>query len=364
MINFFLSIIAVLTGIALIIGIHELGHFFSAKYFGVKVLRFSIGFGRPLYKRVVKGTEYVVGILPIGGYVRLLDEREGEVAPSEQHLAFNRQACWKRFLIIFAGPFFNLLLGWFAFWVVFVSGIYLTSPIIGEIIPGSIAAKAGLKPFNRIVQIDDQTALNWGRVIGVFALKYGEVDKITVRVVSAKNITSTHKLDVKRWSMDSLRPNLMQSLGIIPYQPTPAEIEKTSTYLKLSPIKAVARAWEQVKFFIFFNLIILWKVMSGVLSLQSLGGPITLLEGFWGAFKQGLLVYTLFTGWLSVNLAVVNLLPIPGLDGGHLVYVIFEGIFKKPVSVRVQLLAYRLGIILLIILMTQVVVNDLLRLLT
>jgi regulator of sigma E protease len=365
MINFFLSIIAVLIGIGLVIGIHELGHFFLAKYFGVKVLRFSIGFGRPLWKRVIKGTEYVIGMLPIGGYVRLLDERQGEVASSERHLTFNRQACWKRFLIILAGPFFNLLLACLAFWVVFVSGIYLTSPIIGKIVPDSIAAKGGLKPFDRIVQVDEDKTLNWGRVIGAFALKYHETDKLTVKVISATSTTPTsHRLDLRQWTMDNLRPNLITSLGIIPYQPTPAEIEKTSVYVKLSALQAAEKALQQVTFYIYFNLIILWKIMTGVLSLQSLGGPIALLEGLVGAFKQGILVYMLFISWLSVNLAVINLLPIPGLDGSHLVYILFEGIFKKPVSVRVQLLAYRLGIILLSVLMVEVVVNDLLRLLT
>jgi len=358
-INIFATIIA----IAIVISIHELGHFFFAKLFGVKVLRFSIGFGRPLWQRVVRGTEYVLGMLPIGGYVRLLDERESKVEANEVHLAFNRQACWKRFCIIFAGPGFNLLFAWFAFWLVFTLGIHFAIPKIGMIIPGSIAANAGILPFDQILSIDDRKTSNWGAVVMMLALKYGDVEQINVTVLPAgKTKPLVRALDVRQWSLDELHPNLIKSLGIVEYHPKASDAQLR--YLKFSPFESIWQAAKQVWFYVFFNFVIIWKMIIGVISLQSLSGPIDLLSGLFNAIKQGLLTYCFFLGWLSINLAVINLLPIPVLDGAQLCYILVESITKKSVSIRVQILAFRLGVIFIAILMVQALMNDIRRFLT
>lgn len=363
MLNFSIQILAVLIGITLIIGIHELGHLVVAKFYGVKVLRFSIGFGRPIWKCTMKETEYVIGIFPIGGYVRLLDEREGNVKPEELHRAFNRQSWGKRFWIIFAGPLFNLLFAWFAFWLVFVTGIYFVTPKVGEVVEGSIAAQAGIKPLDRIIQIDNQAAVNWGTITATLALKYGDIDKLTITVIPVhQKEPITHVLNLAHWSLNKLQPNLVKSLGIIEYHPKPSE--KEWIHLKLAPIKAIGQSCQQIGFYLFFNLVILWKMITGVLSLQSLNGPISIVAGLFGAIRQGFLIYTLLLGWLSVNLATVNILPIPGLDGSHILYSLIEGIFRKPVSTQVQQLALRIGIMVLLFLILQALLNDIARLFT
>lgn len=360
MLTILLHALAIILAIGIIIGIHEWGHFLFAKLSGVKVLRFSIGFGKPLWQKTVKGTEYVIARLPIGGYVRLLDEREGKVRADEVHLAFNRQSCWKRFGIIFAGPLFNLLFAWFAFWLVLTVGIHFVVPKVGTVVPHSIAANAGIKPFDQILAINDQKTRNWGSVVMVLALKYGDVNEITITVLPANQTKPlAHRLDVREWSIDKLHPNLIKSLGIVEYRPKIPGSELN--YLKFSPLESIWQAARQVWLYLFFNFVIIWKMIMGVISLQSLSGPIGLLSGLVTALKQGLLAYTFFLGLLSINLAVINLLPIPGLDGSHLFYILFESVFKKTVSVRFQLLAFRLGAILIIILMIQAFLNDVMR---
>lgn len=361
MLKFLLNMIAIVVAITFIIGIHELGHFLAAKFFRVKVVRFSIGFGKPFWSRTFRGTEYVLSVLPIGGYVRLLDDREGHTHPSERHLAFNRQTCWKKGLIILAGPLFNLLFAWFIFWVVFSAGIYFLAPRIDAIVPGSIAAYAGLKPLDKIIAVDDQKVSNWSDIIMSLGLKYGDVDKIKVTTLSSTQSTLfIYNLDVAHWSLDKLHPDLIRSLGIIHY-PHKKVVDAERNYLKLKPFSAIGYAIKQVWFYLEFNFVIIWKMITGVISWQSLSGPIGILSGLIGAIKQGILIYCFFLGLLSTNLAVINLLPIPGLDGAQLCYILFEGVSKKPVSLRFQILAFRLGMILLAILITQAILNDLMR---
>jgi regulator of sigma E protease len=362
MTNFFINFLAILTAIALLVGIHEFGHFLFAKLANVRIMRVSIGFGKPIWSCVKEKTEYVIGLLPFGGYVRLLDERDQKVTSHELKFAFNKQSCWKRFWIIFAGPLFNLLFAWLTFWIVFTAGIHFFSPTIATVINGSIAANAGIKPMDTIIQVNDRKTLNWGSIVMTLALNYGSANKATITVISKDTKqTSTHILNLQHWSLDKLHPSLIKSLGIIEYRPPHAEI--APNLLKFSPTESLWQSAKQIGFYFLFNIAILWKMLTGVISIQSLTGPFGLFSGIIGATQQGWLTYCFFLGWLSINLAVVNLLPIPGLDGAHLCYILFEAIFKKPVSVHVQVLALRLGIILLTLLMLQAVLNDILRLL-
>jgi regulator of sigma E protease len=360
MANFLINIFVILLAIFLLIGVHEWGHFLFAKFSGVRIIRVSIGFGKPIWRRIRKKTEYVISILPFGGYVRLLDEHDQQVSPEELPVAFNRQSCWKRFWIIFAGPLFNLAFAFLAFWFVFVAGIRFFPPTIAQVTEGSIAANAGIKPFDTIVEMNGQKTRNWGAVTMTLALAYGEAQTMTITVISQdKKRFSKHVLNLQYWSLDKLRPNLTSGLGIVEYRPTLSD--SPSTLLKFSPLESVWQSLKQVWLYLFFNFAILWKMLTGVIALQSLSGPFGLFAGIMGAAKQGWVIYCFFLGWLSINLAVVNLLPIPGLDGSHLFYILFEGIFKKPVSTKVQLLALRFGIVFLSLLMLQAVLNDLHR---
>jgi len=442
-----LKIFAFLFAILVLISIHEWGHFFVAKRLGIKVLRYSIGFGKPLWRRLGKdGTEYVIAMIPLGGYVKMLDEREGDVLPSQRHLAFNRQSVSKRFAVVFAGPFINLLFAVVAYWLMFVIGIDATKPVIGAVAPQSIAAKANLKVGELIVGIDQHKTDNWQKVLMALVTRLGEEG--TLKVVTQPG--GSHALQIDDWEVDNITPELLGSLGIKPYYPklpatfggvqpdSPAglaglkkgdrvlsvdgnkvdswmqlvryikkrplqkltlEITRDSQRLSIPvttgrkfgrgwryegyigvqavPMKMPANMihriqypmlsafWPAVKetgIFLKFNAITLKKIIVGQISVRTLGGPITIFKVADRAFKQGVAVYIGFLALISVMLAFVNILPIPALDGGHLLFFLIEAIIRKPIPDAVQILALRIGIIFLVVLMFQATVNDLLRL--
>jgi regulator of sigma E protease len=453
MVNILLQIFAFLFAIFLLVTIHEFGHFWVAKRAGIKVLRFSIGFGKTLWKRQGKdGTEYVIALLPLGGYVRLLDEREGPVSEAEKHLAFNRKPLLSRFLVLLAGPLTNLILGVIIFWIVFVIGIEQVKPVIGKIAPNSIAAQGGLQPGDELLGIDGHKISTWQQALIAVVYRMGEKGKMEV-TVSPKNLNQpkTHILDLTNWKVSGLAPQPLESLGITPYQPAippvvskvvkgqpgdlaglqqgdrilkineepvsdwmdvmdyvqkhPAESttlliqrgntqknlnisigEKTvSNFKKIGFIGVAVQApewppgmkyqthyslltaWkpaaQQTALFSVFNFIVFGKMVVGHISLQGLGGPITIFTSAKAAFKEGVIVYLSFLGVLSIMLACLNILPIPGLDGGHLLFLIIEAIRGKPLSLTTQLFAWRLGLLLLIAVMLQATINDLMRLL-
>src|SRR5262245_10841153 len=175
MLNSTLQFFAFLIAILLLVVIHEWGHFWVAKHLGVKVLRFSVGFGRPLWRRMGRdGVEYVIAWIPLGGYVKLLDERESVVTDHEKHLAFNRQPLWVRSLIVIAGPAINLLFAIFLFWVMWMVGVPQTRPIIGQIAPHSIAAASGLSEGEEMIAVDGRPVENWGQSVMYLMRRLGD----------------------------------------------------------------------------------------------------------------------------------------------------------------------------------------------
>lgn len=443
------AILAFLIAILSLITLHEFGHFWVAKRLGVKVLRFSVGFGRPIWRRVGKdGTEYVIAWLPLGGYVRLLDEREGKVARKDLAYAFNRKSLLTRFLILLAGPLTNWLLGIFLFWIVFIIGIEQAKPIIGKVIPNSIAAEAGIHAGDEILKINNQTTQSWQKVLLALIYHVGQDDFLPV-TVSNNNTVTTYQLNLATWEVNGLNPDVFKSLGITPYRPeVPPVIYKilpgspaaqaglkigdriisvnnlrsanwfdfadivkdhpgepitliiqrdnqlqtivvtTKTKLannfkkigflgiEMQPVDLPAnmkfeirypwwQAWKpafhETVFFSEFNFLVLGKMILGQISLQGLGGPITIFTSANLAFKQGVAIFLSFLALLSITLAVINILPIPGLDGGHLLFLVIEAIRGRPLTLNAQLLLTRLGIIFLIVIMFQATVNDLLR---
>lgn len=450
-------LIFVLT-ILVLVGVHELGHFVAAKLMGVKVLRFSIGFGKPMIRWKGKQTEYVIGWLPLGGYVRLLNSREEQVPLEELDQAYDYQSVGRRAFIIFAGPFINLIFAILAFYFTYTLGIETVKPVIGGILPASIASEAQLKPNLEITSIEKNLVRSWNDVALNLLLKLGDKDTLTL---TAKNFpqegtTNTYSLNLNNWKIDPLQPDLLKSLGIVPFKPAqPAKIGsleeggpalkvgllagdevisfndkpvkdwidlvrkiwaepnttvsfkikrlqaekpdqileykifiesrysfkqfKTIGYVGIKPelekwpagmkyelqyswINAVVPALAETWLIFKLNAITLGKMIIGKISLKTLGGPLTIFQAANFAFKQGFVIFLSFLGVVSVMLAFVNLLPIPGLDGGQLLYLVIEKIRGKPLTVQLELLMIRLGIIALIILTIHVTINDLMRL--
>lgn len=453
MLDILSQILAFLFAIFLLVTVHEYGHFWVARRFGIKTIRFSVGFGKPLWRWLGKdGTEYVIAMLPLGGYVRLADEREGEVAEADKPYAFNRKPVWVRFLVVLAGPVTNWLLAIVAFWLVFSIGIEQTKPVIGKVTPGSIAAQAGLQPEDRILSIDGRSTPSWQKAMMAVVYRIGEKGQMQVAVQSPNAPQpQMHTLNLSNWTTGGLTPQPLRSLGLTPYLPSippvldkvlpgqaaakaglqagdrilavngqdqkdwidfveyvqnhpgaavvltvergqqrltiPVTIETRHTIpwkavgflgVASAPValpasmkyqehyslpRAVMPALQETMTLSMFNFVIFGKMLIGQVSLKGLGGPITIYTTASEAFKQGLVVYLGFLGLLSVMLACINVLPIPGLDGGHLLYFCIEAVRRKPISVSAQLLAWRIGMVFLLLLMFQATLNDVLRLL-
>jgi regulator of sigma E protease len=372
--NLLFAILSFLLAIFILVTVHEYGHFIFAKLFKIRVDRFSVGFGKALWKRKSKtGTEYVIAAIPLGGYVKLLDTRERKVDPKDFPEAFDKRPFYQKFMVLAAGPFFNFLLAFLAFWIVFVVGIVYVKPIVGQVVPDSISAKAGIKTGDQIIAIDDKPTYNWPQVAMALVTHYGEKGKMKVTVSDLQESrlkTHTVNIDLSQWHLNALRPNPLQSLGIVPHQfkrESVDQIKKIIIPTKLlheirsSPMPAFNAAYQQVMIFTTFNLTVLYKMLTGVISWKSLGGPLTILEASAAAAGQGVVIYIYFLGLLSISIAIINLIPIPGLDGAQMLYSIIERIYGKPISVRVQVLLFRLGMILILFFMMQVMLNDIVR---
>lgn len=446
-----ISLFGILLTIFLVVGVHEFGHFIVARLSGIKVLRFSIGFGKPLYRWYdKKGTEYVLAAIPLGGYVKMVDEREENVLASDLPYSFNRQPLYKRIAVICAGPFSNLIFAALLYWLLFVIGFTTIKPIIGEVTPNSIAAMAGLKPQQEILQIDHEPTSGWYAVIIRLFEHAGDQGTLQIQATSPNATQSTnYQLNLASWKMDELKPDPLKSLGIEPYAPkipavidviqpnSPAEqaglkpkdqiiaignqsikdwmeivniiafapeqtlefhiirdkkemtlpvtigvkhafFVKKYGYLGMmphyvlppnllrheqyGPIAAIPKAYSQVKLFTHMNFIMLEKLIEGKVSLKSLGGPLTIFESAGTALNNGIIPFMSFLAFLSISIGIINIFPIPGLDGGHLLFQIIELIIRRPLSERTQILLYRLGLILLMLLIAQAITNDILRL--
>ncbi len=445
------AVIGAILAVFLVIVIHESGHFFVAKAFGVKVLRFSIGFGKPLWKHVSRsGTEYILAILPLGGYVKMLDDREMHVSKLESRRAYNQQPLLVRMAIVLAGPITNFLLAILVFWIIFLLGVSYIKPVIGQVIPQSIADHSGLQAGETIKAINTRPVGQWQQVVTQLIEQIGDHRELNITTQSPNStVQQTHWISLAEWKLTGRQPDPLHSLGLVPFQPQfPAIIDKVMThspaardglqpsdeiikinnqpvadwqtaseYIRHHPneelvftvrqgknvrevnvqldsqtqkgqqigylgvevkapnwpkemiesphysvISAWTPAWQQTWDLIKFNWIVLGKMLSAKISLETLGGPITIFRSAGAASQAGLKVYLGFIGFISVTLGFINILPIPGLDGGHFLFQVIEGIIRRPISERYQMLMLKLGIILIILLVLQGTINDIIRL--
>jgi len=446
-----LKLLAFLLAIFVLVLIHEFAHCFVARKLGVRVKRFSIGFGKPFYKWHGKDkTEYVIAPILLGGYVKMLESTE-ERHPREQDIKymFDKKPLLIRVCIVLAGPFSNFIFAVLAFWVVLVLGMQAAKPVIGAVTEYSLAAHAGLKAGDEIFAVDKQNINSWSDMALAVIPYLGNANSAVISVRRGEQIIR-YPLAINEWSSDDYKSELFADIGIIPYHPIVPPIigkiakyspaskanlqvgdkivmmgkqkinnwDEVLDYLKTHPsqncaiklkrgsailqitvvtswrinaqfkkigylgvgpqkdlwpkdmlhneqydlIPALPHAIQDSFKFLNFNCIVLGKIITGKMSLHVLGGPFMILQSSAAALEQGLVIYFKFLAILSVMLAFTNLLPIPGLDGGHLFFYLFEAIKRKPISIKWQMLFYRLGLIALVLLFVQAMMNDLMRL--
>lgn len=453
MIELGIKIAAFLAAILVLVTIHEFGHFWVARKLGIKVLRFSIGFGRPLFtwRPAGDGTEYVFAALPLGGYVKMLDEREGEVDPGERHLAFNNQALWKRSAVVVAGPMANFLFAFVAYWCILVVGEAGLKPEIGVVTPDSIAAEAAFQPGDVVLSVDGRETPLWSSFW--FALLSASLDggdiRVEVqaadgseelRVIPGEQLTGLDPgrgflgavglagaspeippvigevvegdpaataglmagdrvlavdgvaLDVWLDLVHAVRdaPDVALNLAVerdgrimeVGLTPMPFDdqgqrigrigaapsvpdslFEPYRLTVRYGPLDAAVEAGRRVVDLSVVTLRIIGRMLVGSASVENLSSPIGIADAAGKTASFGTEAFVKFLALLSVSLGLLNLLPIPVLDGGHLLFLAIEGVTGKPLSEEVQAQGQRIGLALILTLMTLAFYVDIARLL-
>ena len=451
MMDFLQHLAAFVFALGVLITFHEFGHYWVAKRCDVKILKFSIGFGKPLWKKYFgkDKSELVIAALPLGGYVKMLDEREGEVSPDEKHRAFNNKPLHQRFAIVLAGPVFNFMFAIIAYWIMYMVGLPGIKPIVGTVEQTSIASYAGINTDDEIIAVDDHKTATWTVVADELLdhiVEGGEV-KLTLKDAHLKQREVF--VDTSGISIDDLaKTGILERIGIIPKQfVVPAIIGEVQSGLAadragfkhgdqvlavdgkpvddwlawvdvvrqhpevslsvkvkradqtltvpLTPdkkitddgkvigfigaanlpskmyfteesyglipafTKAITRTWDMS----LLTLRMLGKIITGQASYKNLSGPISIAKYAGDSAANGLASFLWFLGIVSVSLGVLNLLPVPVLDGGHLLYYLVEFIKGNPVSESVQIVGQQVGLVLLLSLMVLVFYNDIMRLL-
>jgi len=450
------SIWWLLVALGLLITFHEFGHFWVARRMGVRVLKFSIGFGGKLWSRKGRdGTEYVIAAIPLGGYVKMLDEREGEVDESDLNEAFNRKSVWKRIAIVIAGPAFNLIFTLLAFWLMFLFGMPESRPIVGEV--SGIAASAGIEAGDRIVALDDESTDTWSHAVLGLLTRALDRDRVNVELEQADGLHHQVLLDLGQLDADFDEEKTLQAIGITPWraklpavigevsadspayragfkagdrfvsiggeavndwawvgallqkhgvanEPLTVTIERAGSMLDLEavpeksstgmfssrlilgvviqPPSAELQAQIERAYFLHkYGLIdgfttaasemwrltrstvgLLGRMLTGTASVKNLSGPISIAQFANSSANAGVSSFLFFLGAISLSLGILNLLPIPVLDGGHLLYYLIELVKGSPVSEQVQAKGQYIGLLALFCLMGLAFFNDILRL--
>lgn len=347
------NLIAALIILGVLIFVHELGHFLVAKLCGVKVEKFSLGFGRKLLGKRVGETEYLISVFPLGGYVKMLGESDdGEIDPADAGRSFSAKPPLVRFLIVAAGPSFNLLFAYLVFIVVLLIGYPLDSAKIGTLVPKKPAAAAGLKPGDVVVSVDGKKVTFW--------------EEMATEIIDSKGATIS--IGVRRGSESftvAIPPEVVTEKNLLGEKMTRRIIgigpSEEKILKKSGPGEAVVLGFTQTVNLIRITLVMMEKLVERAVPLDNIGGPIMIVAEAGKQAAAGGANFLFFMAALSVNLGVLNLLPIPVLDGGHLFFTLIEAVFRRPVSMKVREAAQQVGLILLIGLMILAFYNDIIR---
>ncbi len=352
------SVLSFVIVLGVLIFVHELGHFLLAKAFGVKILKFSLGFGTKVIGRKWGETEYLISAFPLGGYVKMYGEQQEEqVSQEEQHRSFSHKPVWQRFGIVFGGPLFNLLFAVFLFFFMFVFA-GLPEPVdstkIGEVSVGSVAEQVGLKAGDEVRSINGQPTTSWIQVSDRIKDSQGQAVTLVIER-QGKQYTFTAKPTMQKMKNlfgEEVGDRFM--LGIVRSD----EIRYKKIGVGESCQAALIQTWNLG----YLTVMGIVKMVQRVIPASELGGPIRIAEIAGQQLEAGWMNLLYFMGLLSVNLGILNLLPIPVLDGGHLVFLSMEAIRRKPLSERTMEISQKIGIAILGTLMIFVFYNDILRL--
>lgn len=352
------SVFSFILVLGVLIFVHELGHFLFAKLFGVRVLKFSLGFGHKLISRQWGETEYLISAFPLGGYVKMYGEQQDEkVGEEDRHRSFSHKTVWQRFGIVFGGPFFNLLFAVLLFFLMFVfAGMPepVDSTKIGEINPGSVAEQIGLKTGDEIRSINNQPVTTWEQVSNAVKDSQGrEVTLVIQRQGHELQLSGRPTMqEVKNLFGEVVGTRYM--LGIVRSD----EIRYVDASIGQACRAALVQTWNLG----YLTVMGIVKMIQRVIPASELGGPIRIAELAGQQMEAGWMNLLYFMGLLSVNLGILNLLPIPVLDGGHLVFLSLEAVRRRPLSERSMEISQKIGIAILGTLMIFVFYNDILRL--
>lgn len=350
--SFLYSIGSAVIGLGLLIVFHEFGHFIIAKLCGVGVLTFSVGFGPKLFVRKKGETEYALSAFPLGGYVKMIGEDpDDEVSQADRERSFAHKSLFKRCAIVFAGPGFNLMLAVLLLMLVFVFyGVPVMSTLVSGVEKGSPAEQAGIAKGDRIVAIDGKPVAEWEELSQTIKGSQGKPINLEIRRGS-----ETIKLAVQPTKKEGKsifgerKDDWMIGIG------SQGTIEKGKPGLAVG--KAFTQTWDYIK----ITLLAFYKMITGDVSPKNIGGPILIAQMAGQQAQEGVGNFLHFLAVLSINLGVLNLLPVPVLDGGHLLFFLVEAVIRKPVSVRVREMAQQVGICLLALLMVYAFYNDIVR---
>ncbi|GAK15423.1 LOW QUALITY PROTEIN: intramembrane protease RasP/YluC [Vibrio sp. JCM 19053] len=446
------NLISFIVALGILVAVHEFGHFWVARRCGVKVEKFSIGFGKSIWSKVGKdGTEYSISMIPLGGYVKMVDSRVDEVPEHEKHLAFDKKPLWSVPLLLRLAPSLIFFFAIFAYWLVFLIGIPAVKPVIGEVTPNSIVAEAGIESGMELKSISGIKTPDWESVNMGLISHIGD-DLMTVTLTSANEVGSevTKTLDLREWKFDPETQSAMQSLGFAPYTPevyrvieqvsqggaaekagvlpgdevvaigqqrvtewkqvveavrsnpdTPLELtvlrqgyEQTLTLtpgsrelankevvgfagiapkvaewpesyrfdLQFGVFESIGKAVDKTGQVIGLTISMLKKLIVGDVGLNNLSGPISIAKGAGATADYGLVYFLGFLALISVNLGIINLVPLPMLDGGHLLFFAIEAVIRRPVPEKVQEMGFRIGGAIIFSLMALALFNDFTRL--
>jgi len=342
--------------LGVIIFIHELGHFLSAKLMGVRVLKFSLGFGPKLISKKYGDTEYLISSIPFGGYVKMLGESsEEELKDEEKIFAFNYQPVWKRFIIVFLGPLFNLLFAVVIFAGVFLYGFPVLLPEVGEVLTQSPAEKAGLMKGDTIISIDSSQITQWDEMTKII---HSNSDKNLTMEIKRKGEVMTFSIIPEKKKIKDLFGQ-EREVGLIGIKPS------GNTFIKKSDVKealvnSVGKTWEIMA----LTLISVVKLIQRVIPMETIGGPILIVQMAGEQASLGILNFFIFMAIININLGILNLLPIPILDGGHILFLGIESIRRKPLSEKLIAIAQKVGLAIILFIMAFALYNDIIRIIS